>query len=256
MKSDIVFVIVSYNPEKVAFRSLLLTLSPYPVMIVDNGGTPISRSTNVEVITPENNAGYGGGANVGIERAVSAGASWVVIVNQDVELTKDAVEKFVALLEHTEPGIVGPFVGSLEPKRWSTMLGKKGDIPYISGAFFAIHREVVEKIGYFYEPYFMYYEDADYCMRAKKAGFPLIGRSIAGIRHEDSPSLGKGSHLHEYYLSRNHLLFVEREAPFAVKLYELLRLPKTISEYKKAGNRGGSDGVKDYFLRRFGEKKL
>ena len=95
----------------------------------------------------------------------------------------------------------------------------------------AIHKRVIEKIGYFYEPYFMYYEDADLCVRAKNAGFPLKKLNGAGIEHSDRPVWGKGSRIHEYYLARNHLWFVWRLAPWNVKLYELIRLPKTLLEF-------------------------
>ncbi|MFZ5845239.1 MAG: glycosyltransferase family 2 protein, partial [Patescibacteria group bacterium] len=157
----------------------------------------------------------------------------------------------VKILKDSQPGIVGPFAGSLNPRRWTTIVpSKRAD--YISGSCIGIHREVIEKVGYFYEPYFLYYEEVDLCLRAKKQGFLLRWLPIKEISHEESVSLGKGSFLHQYYLSRNHLLFVERQAPFRVKLYEFLRLPKTIYEHYVRKEWGALAGIIDYFLRRFG----
>ena len=199
------------------------------------------------------NLGYGGGANIGIEQALSLGADWVIIMNQDLKITRKGLKKFADELKRTNPALVGPFAGSLDEKRWTTMLSSK-PVDYISGGCMAIHRDVIDKIGNFYEPYFMYYEDADYCIRAKKSGFPLIQSMTSDICHEDNPYQGKGSFLHECYLARNHLLFVERQALLSVKLYEWSRLPKSYSEFLESDNKGGLSGIKDYLLRRFGEK--
>ena len=79
----------------------------------------------------------------------------------------------------------------------------------------------------------MYYEDADLSVRTKQHGFSLKHLPIEGIVHRENPVWEKGSRRHEDFLGRNHLLFVLRLAPWNVKLYELLRLPKTIWEQKR-----------------------
>lgn len=213
---------------------LRAVLEGWEVMIVDN---------------TKNNRGYGGGANAGMKRAMRQGAQWFVIMNQDVKMTKEAVGSFTDILRKSQPAIVGPFAGQLDPKRWTTIVPAT-KMDYISGSVFAIHRDVIDKIGYFFEPYFMYYEEVDYCMRSKSAEFPLRWLPISGITHEESVGLGKGSFLHEYYLARNHLLFVERCAARSVKLHEFLRLPKTIFEH--IVQPGALLGLFHYFIRRFG----
>lgn len=233
-------VIVTFHPGKESIKPFIRVLSSWSPHIIDN---------------TKHNLGYGGGANEGIRRALQSGTEWVVVMNQDLKASKRGIEALDKALRKSPPGIVGPFAGRLDPKRWTTILPSP-KVNYISGACMAIHRNVIEKTGYFYESYFMYYEDADYCIRAKKAGFPLIHASIEGIEHDDNPSLGKGSFLHEYYLSRNHFLFIERQAPAWVKLYEYCRLPKTIAEFISRRNNGGLVGVGDYLLRRFGQKNI
>ena len=66
----------------------------------------------------------------------------------------------------------------------------------------------------------------------------------AGFEHTDSS--------HPYYLARNHLLFVSRQAPLRVKLYEAFRFPKTLSEHIMRHESGALRGIKDYVFRRFG----
>lgn len=201
------FVVVTYKPEKEVLQQLMAALEGWPVEVIDN---------------TDKNLGFGGGANVGMRKAFDAGTAWAVVCNQDVTLSKQGVAKFVKALEHCEPGIVGPEAGTLDSKRWTTILPGNKKIDYISGSMMAIHKNVWEKIGGFYEPYFMYYEDVDLCVRAKALGFPLRQVDIEGFRH--------ASYGNEYYLARNHLLFVYRNAPVSVKFHEILRLPKTIWE--------------------------
>lgn len=209
-RSNVCFVIVTYEPEKETLRRLIAALEGWPMVVIDN---------------TQKNPGYGGGANKGMKKAFDAGADWVVVCNQDIALTKAGIAKFAKALEHGEPGIVGPEAGELDPVRWTTIMPSKGPVDYISGSVMAIHRDVYMRVGGFYEPYFMYYEDVDLCVRAARAGFPLWQMTTEGFRHASHGSPEK-----ENYLARNHLLFVYRNAPLSVKLHELLRLPKTLLE--------------------------
>lgn len=210
MKQSVWFVIVTYEPEKETLRRLIEAVEEWQAEIVNN---------------TDRNLGYGGGANVGMKKAFDAGADWAVVLNQDVRLTKAGITKFAKALEQCKPGIVGPEAGELDSKRWTTILPTSKKIDYISGALMAIHRKVWEATGGFYEPYYMYYEDVDLCVRAKKAGFGLRQVDIERFGHES-----RGIRCKEYYLARNHLLFVYRNAPVSVKLHETLRLPKTLWE--------------------------
>ncbi len=237
MNQNIAFVVITYKPERKALETLVRSFSGWPVIVIDN---------------TKNNRGYGGGANVGIRQVLKNGAEWVVLMNEDLTFTKEAIREFTDILKKSQPAIVGPFAGSLDPKRWTSILPAK-HMDYISGSCIAIHRDVIKQIGTFYEPYFIYYEEVDLCIRTKRGGFPLRWLPIRGIVHEDAKGFGGGSFLHQYYLSRNHLLFVERQAPLRVKLYEYVRLPKTIYEHVARREWGALLGVFHYFIRRFGQ---
>lgn len=227
-----VIIFISYNPKIEGFSALLNVFHMYSVVVVDNGSSLIqSEVKGATLLSQSKNIGFSKAANVGMKRAFDKGAKWAIVCNQDIELTRAGVLKFTKELEHCEPGIVGPEGGSLDPKRWTTILASRPglearSVHYISGSLMAIHRDVWKATGGFFEPYFMYYEDADICVRAKKAGFRLRQMGLDGFGHESHGSQGKN-----YYLARNHLWFVLRNAPLRVKLYEFIRLPKTFLEF-------------------------
>ncbi|MBI5449264.1 glycosyltransferase family 2 protein [Candidatus Gottesmanbacteria bacterium] len=209
------FIIVSYRPDPVVLAQLRKSLEENQIIDIDNS---------------RHNAGYGGGANKGIRRALAQGAEWVVILNQDIVISKKAAKELCLRISGLSPGIAGPWPGSLDEKRWTTIY-PSDKLDYLSGACMAIHRSVFKKIGFFYAPYFMYYEDVDFCIRATRWGFPLHTLTIQGISHANQTVWRRGSPRHDLHLARNHLWFVWRLAPWRVKLYELVRLPKTIYDY-------------------------
>lgn len=262
MNKNVFFIIVSYNGGRQLIE-LIDQLYEFTVIIVDNGSTDNSvnliKSNSPEVIILKNrqNLGYGPAANKGIKLGLKMGADWIVILNQDLQVQRRALDEFVNKVRECYPGIVGPFVGSLDKKRMTSITNISSDTPYeyISGGFMAVHKEVVKTIGYFFEPYFMYYEDIDYCVRAKKI-FPLCQIKIKGLIHHENSSLGTGSFLHQYYLARNHFLFVQRLGSIRVKLYEFCRFPKTVWEHFARNEHGALEGVKDFILQNFGKYQV
>ncbi|MEK7592605.1 MAG: hypothetical protein AAB508_04415 [Patescibacteria group bacterium] len=262
---NIYFIIVTFKPDKDALRRLLEVLEKKQTVIVDN---------------TDNNLGYGGGANVGMKTASDTEARWMVLVNQDVALTKEGTMKFIKILKDSEPGVIGPEAGTLDHRHWTTVLNSKSGLVrddrvlYISGSMMAIHIDVWKATGGFFVPYFMYYEDADLSMRAKNLGFPLKHVIIEGFSHrskrrvkEDTwipdPSFAKGygrarrvgddSQTKEYYLARNHLMFVMNFAPLQVKMLEFFRIPIRMYRYARDKNRYAMRGIADFLLGKTGE---
>ena len=82
-----------------------------------------------------------------------------------------------------------------------------------------IKSEVLEKIGSFNEKYFLYLEDMDFCVRAKRAGFKIVFQPEAILWHKNAASTGgSGSKLQDYYITRNRLLFAMKYASLRTKL--------------------------------------
>lgn len=90
---------------------------------------------------------------------------------------------------------------------------------YAIGGAMAIHRKVFEKIGLLDEKYFLYFEDADYSVRARKAGIPVEFLSNVKVSHSVSASTKKlGSSMLLRYHYRNALYFNLKNGPWHIKL--------------------------------------
>lgn len=91
---------------------------------------------------------------------------------------------------------------------------------FITGCMMFFNKKVVDRIGFWNEKYFLYYEDADYCERAKKAGFKLFYNPKIIIWHKNAQSTGgSGSLLHQKYQRKNRMIFGLKHAPFRTKIH-------------------------------------
>jgi len=106
-----------------------------------------------------------------------------------------------------------------------------------------------QKIGLFDKKYFLYFEDVDLSLRVKKAGFKVIFCPKAKIWHLNSGSSGSGSSLHDYFITRNRLLFGMKYASLRSKI----ALIKESLELLKNGRKWQKIGVRDFYFRRYGK---
>ncbi|HEX7542691.1 MAG TPA: glycosyltransferase family 2 protein, partial [Patescibacteria group bacterium] len=91
---------------------------------------------------------------------------------------------------------------------------------FITGCMLFFNKKVIDQIGFWDEKYFLYYEDADYCERAKRSGFKLFYNPKIIIWHKNAQSTGgPGSLLHQKYQRKNRLIFGLKYAPFRTKLH-------------------------------------
>lgn len=293
-KEKIFVVILNWNRVGLTLKCITSFLKTHQLgsinlLVVDNASSDDSvtkirkKFPHVKILINKKNLGWSGGNNKGIKYALRNGADVVVLVNNDTVFTQ---KKFISNLvkcfeEDSSIGIVGPKIlsntnkgmllsaGGFFNRRYFSKpcgIGKKdrgqydhiGEVEFVSGTAMAIKKDVFKKIGYLNEDYYLYFEDADFCMRAKKSGFKCVIKQNAVIEHIGEATSGNKSALHTYYNTRNHLLFVEKWAPLRVKAREFLRLPKTYYEFNKFKNKNirefGKLGVRDYLLRKFGER--
>ena len=276
----VVIIIVTYNNEA-TINACITSLEKQKlsqVLVVDNASTDGTIDAvrkdfkTVKLFSLPQNRGYAGGNNFGIEKALELNCEFVLILNPDTVLEPNAITRLLSATEkHEGNGIFGPKIlmedgkriwsigGELDKKRYTAgLIGyknldneghKEKEVDFVSGTCMLIPRKLLEKDVRYYEKYFLYYEDVEFCVRAKQLGFHSFVVPTAKIVHlEESQKFT----LKDYYLVRNHLLFVERNAPLRVKLHELIRLPKTLYEHVTAGEWNSIQGIKDYFVRRFG----
>jgi GT2 family glycosyltransferase len=183
--------------------------------------------------SPEN-LGYAGGNNLGIRYALQRGAQYICILNNDVRVTQAFLSPLVATLEkHETAGVVTPLISSTETPDRVWALGSAVDrqsgvvsrshtgeavsawqsrdafeVDVAQGAAMIFKREVVEQIGLLDEAYYLYYEEADWCLRAREAGYRILAVPTSKVWHQVSATLGETSPVIDYYMVRNHLRFV------------------------------------------------
>lgn len=107
-----------------------------------------------------------------------------------------------------------------------------------SGACVLIKKEVFEKAGLFDEKYFLYFEDSDFAIRVKQAGFKIYYNGVTSIYHKVSQSTGTGSDITDYFHTKNRLLFGFKYASIRTRfalLREAIRLLVTGRKAQKIG---------------------
>ena len=254
-------------------------------VIVDNHSSDDSISTfkqfpHITTLVNKSNLGYAEGNNVGIKFAMRHNADIILLLNNDVLVTPNILIRLLSVINSDEKiGIVGPMTYYTDKKKIIADAGgiimkhryfgvnrgqkekdkgqfdKISEVDFISGSAMLIKSSVFKKIGLLDGRFFLYYEDADLCFRAKKAGFKSVFVPETVIYHTFGATSGIGSAIHHYYTTRNHYLFVEKHAPITVKVKEFLRMPKTIWEFMKSTDKAKKKysllGIRDYYLRHF-----
>jgi GT2 family glycosyltransferase len=104
-----------------------------------------------------------------------------------------------------------------------------------------VRKEAIEKAGLMNENFFLYYEEVDWCENIKRAGYQAWVCTEAVMYHKESVSVGKKSRLKEYFMNRNRMLFIRRNAPFFNKIvfypyFILLVVPRNVLNYIRDKN--------------------
>lgn len=232
------------------------------------------------------NLGFAGGNNIGIKDAFDRGSDYVISMNNDLILSKDIIIKMVSLAESDKTiGLVAPkmyFAKGFEFHKDRYKDSEKGrviwyaggvidrdnvysehrgvdevdvgqynkteDTDYVNGACFLLTKELVKRIGLIDETFFLYWEDADYSEKAKRAGFRVMYLPTTCLWHMVSVSTGKsGSPSNDYFIIRNRLIYGLRYSNLRTK-FALFRDSLRILV---SGRRWQRLGVIDFYLGRW-----
>jgi len=255
------------------------------IIVVDNDAVESVR----EMLTPlpervtylltGRNLGFSGGVNLGIRDALARGADRVLLVNSDVIVPPDCVGSLESAVEKTDVGIAGPAIVSRADPGWVASLGMtysprtgrmrhtgvgrrlsagetvpSGVVDGVSGCVMLVRRDVFDAVGLFFEPYFFSFEDLDFCLAARRAGFRTLLAGDALAYHEGGKSIGAGAPIRLYFGTRNHLMLARRHGG-SVGIVVLLNLAHAVRAHggSMAARIGAvASGVRDYFLGRTG----
>lgn len=213
------------------------TFTNYRIIVVDNGSTDDSPATiaarypSIEQVSTGRNLGFAGGMNVGIRRALDRGAELVFLVNNDTILAPECIAELVAVIQVTAADIAAPAILYAQPpdKVWSlggrrrrftleirqchndAMLRQAKQpfaVDFVTGCGMVIRRGCLEQVGLFDERFFMYYEDADFCLRAQQAGMSMCVVPEARMWHKVATSIGGSDSPGErYHMARSSVQF-------------------------------------------------
>lgn len=264
-------------------------------VVLDNGSDDQAeelrriRETHPEacLFGAKSNLGFARGCNAGLRVALRMGADYLMLLNNDVALHPDAIAELVATLE-ADPGMgaAGPLIYyASEPQRvWfgggEVQMGgrvgaehgedtdaRPGDPPrgsgWLPGTAIMARREAVLRAGPLDPAYFLYWEDVDWCMRLRRAGYRLLLVPGAVLWHKVNASTGALplSLSIVYYWERNRLRFIERWGDLPTRLiawskilWRLLAWGVRLPPHDPQA-RVKLEAYRDYLLRRFGPRR-
>jgi len=243
----------------------------------------------VVVLPQARNLGYAGGCNVGIEYALSRGADYVLLLNNDAQVEVETIALLVAHCEGSpQVAAAGPLITFPESDEvWSAgsrvslwlgstvMIGKGTSLSQhlrdrprpaesLPGACLLLRAAALRQVGLLDERFFAYWEDVDICARLRRAGWDVHLVPTARATHRKSASSGASGNvrlppLASYYIARNAFRFADNNLDglrrrIFVGAQLLVRLPvfvvrKVAPEARRHYLRGVFDGLR----RRHGE---
>lgn len=137
---------------------------------------------------------------------------------------------------------------------------------YMTGCAFLIKSKIIEEVGDLCEDFFMYYEDTDWSLRVKKAGYKIMYVPASKVYHKVSRSASKlANSLIHYYHIRNALLLSKRQAPKiilpGIYLWSVFNYLKQIIKLailpsKRDVSRMIMRGIEDFYRGKFGQYEL
>ena len=245
------------------------------VIVVDNGSRADEASILrqrypwITVVRSPKNLGFAGGNNLGI---MAAHGKYLYFINNDtlIDARSEKCEVkserlFQPLIDRLESDA---HIGAVCPKirfSWDNnpiqyagytplssvtlrnepigfgeddcgQYDKPHPTPYAHGAAMMVKREAIEKAGLMPECFFLYYEELDWSMMIRRAGYDIWYEPACTIFHKESQSTGQNSPLRTYYITRNRFLFARRniKAPKRHLTYcylILLVMPRDLLKY-------------------------
>lgn len=263
MTSPLVSIItINYNQPHYTSQ-LLASLKniSYPnweVVVVDNGCSEEGKSKlpenypNLKYVCSEENLGFAGGNNLGIKKSQG---DYVLLLNNDTEVEPAFLQPMVDLMENNRAiGIVSPMLiyqesGKVQyagAKAINPITGRGKKLGHLGepeqhtlcfptelahGAALLFRRELLTKIGYLFEGFFLYYEEHDWTEQAKKAGYQVYFQGNSQVYHKESATVGKMSSLKTYYMNRSRILYLLRNTSgiarySSLSVYFFIALPK------------------------------
>lgn len=252
MNNKVAIIIINWNNYKDTNECLNsledLSYTDFIVYLVDNASVDDSLNRleddyinnkyklKITFIKTNINGGFAYGNNVGIKKAMEDNYKYFWLINNDTIIDKDSLSELMnALASDNKIGIVGSkilyyntnkiwfaggkvntFSGNTKHLGLNESDNKDYDklkqVDYVSGCSLLIKKEVIDEIGLMKEDYFLYYEETDWCIKAKKKKWNIMYQPKSIIYHKVSSSSGGQENISSYvpyYFIRNSYAFIK-----------------------------------------------
>ena len=240
MKQKVFVIVLNYNRPQDTIKCITSLQKSHPpkstqFVIVDNSQNKhphnifSTKFSRLKYIKSPKNLGFAGGNNQGIEYSLKHGATHILIVNPDVIVPDKLISSLLSVFaKNPDAGIVAPihkhqqknlnFYGYGGNVDWKlakftheNSRKKKYTSPkeydFVTFACVLISRETFQKTNLLDDDYFLYIEDVDYCLQARKQGLLSYIDPRVVIDHHTSSSFDNPTSKLKYSL-RSHLKFI------------------------------------------------
>ncbi len=289
MPPKVSIILVNLNQERHT-RECIQSLQKlsYPtveIILIDNGSIDGSGARIHEEFPSvlykrlETNTGFAGGNNVGIQAALAHGAEYVMLLNNDTVVDPGCIQPLVdfdlanpdigtqcgKIYFFSEANKIWFAGGSYSVERASSrhpgmhepdngQYDKVDETDFATGCMMFIRRSVLEKVGLLDDSLFAYFEDTDWCLRARKLGYRIIYNPRSKIWHKISVTSKIDSPAYLYLLMRNKILMVRKHGrpglwpvylPYFVYFYSRHILRMALKHRSALGTRAIITGLVD-----------
>ena len=290
----VLIIILCYNGinDTIAcLHSLQNTVEPHAdILIVDNASADGTLEQirmhfpGVALIETGANLGFAAGNNVGVQYALQHQYDYTLLLNNDTEVSPDFLERLLAVIE-SDPsiGVVGPTIyyherpdliwsagGSIDWINGRTSMRTSdvelghppmpNDVAFVTGCALLVRCSAIVHAGMLDERFFMYFEEAEWCVRIARTGLRIVHVPDSRILHKIPLNARADKEYLAYYMTRNRLLFLQLTGAspisWANALVEDMRTLLSLSIRPKWRARAGRTGMRmalrDYWRGRFG----
>ncbi len=253
--------IVNYNSRN-NLKNCLSSLKPFlsendgkaEVIVINNDADPVGNvlsdlplsNEGLKTIEINENIGFGKAHNKGF---LKGSGDYVLFLNPDTEVTAESVSNMIKIFEADKRvGIIGPSLIDLEGKIQKDCYGFKKtplstlksklpktkkisqnkeyfEVDWVSGGAMMIRSGLFSTLGGFDEKYFMYFEDVDLCLQAKKRGWKVIACSDIKVRHQSGKSFSSNKEKKKYYYESQNYYLKKNFGSWQARSIKILRLP-------------------------------
>lgn len=227
--------------ELPSFYPLSPAVKPIQYSKISEGSANF-HTEQLTILSNNQNYGYAGGNNIGIQYSIKCGTPFIWILNNDTLVTKDCLSELLKFYQETpKAGIVGSKMFYFHKPNCLQGVGGKfnkftgtgshigenekdygkydsANIDYPIGASVFTSKEFIERVGLMNEEYFLYYEEIDWSIRAIQHGYEIAFCPNSKIYHKEGATTGL-NHTKKFKSEKADLYSLKNRIVFTKKYY-------------------------------------